>query len=402
MSTASPLVSVVFPCLNEEGTIGRCVHAARSALDAAGIDAEIVVVDNGSADGSRRVAAEAGARVVDASTPGYGSALSTGMGAAWGRYLVFLDADMSYDCAEIPRFVEALREGADFVMGSRFRGTIDPGAMPWSHRRFGTPLMTRIANTLFGSRITDINCGMRGLTRETFERLDLKSHGMEFASEMVIKAARARLCIREIPIAFHADQRGRRPHLRSFRDGWRHLLLMLHFCHLWIFLCPGLLLCLGGILVLFYAPSLHASLAMCLVALSATFIGVQVLLLGLSVQGHVPYSKYAPWGDRPLVRTMRSWVRIEKALTLGVLAFGAGAGMLGWAGCRGMRSTEAFGGTFIQVDPLTIRAALLGTALLLNGLQVFFMSLVVGLFGLHLAEDEAAVANGAPKTSTKE
>lgn len=392
MNTSSPLVSVVFPCLNEEGTIGRCVDAARKVLDAAGIEAEIVVADNRSADASCRVAEEAGARVVDASAPGYGSALRAGLREARGRHLVFLDADMSYECGDIPRFVEALRNGADFVMGSRFRGTIDPGAMPWSHRRFGTPLMTLLANVLFGSRITDINCGMRGIAREAFDRLDLRSQGMEFASEMVIKAARAKLDIREIPIAFHADQRGRRPHLRSFRDGWRHLQLMLHFCSMWLFLIPGLLL-LGGNFAAVVALSFNDAwnFIAYLFALSGTIIGVQLLLLGLSAQSRVPYSKYAPWDDRPLVRMLRSWVRIEKALVLGAMATAIGVAMLGYAGWHGTWKPSPSGGALIQADAIAVRVALLGTAIFVNGLQVFFTSLVIGLFGLRLAEDEPAM-----------
>ncbi len=391
MSAPLPLVSVVFPCLNEEGTIGRCVDAARKALDAAGIEAEIVVADNRSTDASRRIAEEAGARVIEASAPGYGSALRAGLREARGRYLIFLDADMSYDCGDIPRYVDALREGVEFVMGSRFRGTIDPGAMPWSHRRFGTPLMTFLANILFGSHITDINCGMRGIAREAFDRLELRSQGMEFASEMVIKATRAKLRICEIPIAFHADQRGRRPHLRSFRDGWRHLQLMLHFCPIWLFLLPGLLLCGGGFATIaapFFAGDRHFGLLTYLLALLGTVVGVQILLLGLSAQGHVPYSKYAPWGDRPLVRTLRAWVRIEKALVMGAMATVIGAGMLGYAGWRSAWTPGPSGGALIQFDAMAVRMALLGTAVFVNGLQVFFTSLVMGLFGLRLPEDE--------------
>ncbi|HOV72347.1 MAG TPA: glycosyltransferase family 2 protein [Candidatus Hydrogenedentes bacterium] len=397
MSISLPLVSVVFPCLNEEGTIGRCVDAARTALDAAGIEAEIVVADNGSTDASRRVAEEAGARVVDADAPGYGSALRAGLRAAEGRYLVFLDADMSYDCGDIPRFVEALRDGADLVMGSRFRGGIDPGAMPRSHRYFGTPAMTLLANLLFGSRITDINCGMRAITREAFDRLDLRSQGMEFASEMVIKAARAKLDIREIPIVFHADQRGRRPHLRSFRDGWRHLQLMLHFCSMWLFLVPGMLL-LGGNFAAIVAVSFDCvvSFVTYLVALSGTIVGTQLLLLGLSAQGRVPYSKYAPLAGRPLVRMFRSWIRIEKALVLGAVATAIGAAMLGygilhvyWRPSTFWPSSSMPG--IVEFNPEPIRLALIGVAIFANGLQVFFTSLIMGLFGLRLAEDEPAM-----------
>jgi glycosyltransferase involved in cell wall biosynthesis len=225
----TPEVSVVFPCLNEERTLATCLRETRQALDAAGIDGEIIVADNGSTDRSQQIAIDEGARVVQVPDRGYGNALFHGFEMARGKFLVFLDADLSYDPAHIPRFVAAMREGADLVMGSRFKGRIHDHAMPRLHRYLGTPVLTRLVNLFFGCRITDVNCGMRGLTRYAFRRLGLRSGGMEFASEMVLKSARLGLRIAEIPTDLRPDQRGRRPHLRSFRDGWRHLRYLVLF-----------------------------------------------------------------------------------------------------------------------------------------------------------------------------
>lgn len=222
-------LSVVLPCLNEERTLAKCIGAAHEALADNVINGEVIVADNGSTDRSRRIALEEGARLVEVATRGYGNALYCGLKAARGQFLIHLDADMSYEFAHIPRFVAKLREGADVVMGSRLRGKIYPGAMPVLHRYLGTPALTRIANLFFGCGITDINCGMRGLTSDAFERLDLRSGGMEFASEMIVKAAALKMNIVEIPTDLRPDQRNRKPHLSSLRDGWRHLRFLLLF-----------------------------------------------------------------------------------------------------------------------------------------------------------------------------
>ena len=199
-------VSVVLPCLNEERTLAACIQSAWKALAAAGLSGEVVVADNGSTDRSREVALENNARVVLVQAKGYGNALYNGLKQARGRYLVFLDADMSYEFDHIPRFVAKLKAGADLVMGSRFRGTIDPHAMPPLHRYLGTPVLTFLANLFFGSRISDINCGMRGLRKELFERLRLRAGGMEFASELLIKAQLLKSRIEEVPTDLHPDQ----------------------------------------------------------------------------------------------------------------------------------------------------------------------------------------------------
>ena len=380
-------VSVVLPCLNEEKTIGPCIRSVRAALDQAGVRGEIIVADNDSTDGSAEIAREEDARVVDVRYRGYGNALRAGLEAARGRYLVFLDADMSYDGADIPRFVEKLRDGADLVIGSRFRGGIDPGAMPRLHRIVGTPALTALANLLFGCAISDVNCGMRALTKEAFERLELHSEGMEFASEMMIKAAQAGLRIHEIPITLHTDQRGRDPHLRSFRDGWRHLQIMMHFCSLWLFLAPGAGLALGGLALVWWTIGGPFELLAQLAGLCAVFVGVQVLLLGVTAQGRVRGSKYRE-SDSPVYRLIRRWVRVDTGLVLGLVAALAGMGLLAWALSRGLRSAGGGGLVPTTPGPQVVRLALLGAVSFICGLQVFFTSVFIGLFGLRVADDE--------------
>ncbi len=244
-----PEISIVIPCLNEERSIGPVVRRAWEALRAIGAPGEVIVADNGSTDGSAEIARAEGARVIEVPFRGYGSALRGGIEAARGQYIVIGDADGSYDFGETPALIARLREGYDLVIGSRFLGTILPGAMRWTSR-IGNPLVTGLLNRLFGLRVTDSQSGMRAFTREAYGRLRLQSTGMEFASEMLIQASRAGLRITEVPITFHPDQRGRPPHLHPIRDGWRHLKLMLTYSPTVLFLIPGgMLMGLGMLLM---------------------------------------------------------------------------------------------------------------------------------------------------------
>ena len=245
-----PLVSVVIPCLNEANTLGRCIDAATSALVAAGIAGEVVVVDNGSTDGSREIASARGARVIVEATRGYGSTLRRGCEEARGTYILMGDADESYDFSQAGPFIQGLQDGADLVMGTRINGTILPGAMPWKNRYLGNPFSTGLLNRLFRAGVSDVHCGMRAITKDAYRSLDLHTTGMEFASEMVIRAAMVGMHISEVPITFHPDGRGRAPHLRPWRDGWRHLKTILIFSPTALFLVPGLaLLALGLVLM---------------------------------------------------------------------------------------------------------------------------------------------------------
>src|SRR5215471_18366249 len=240
-------VSVVMPCLNEAKTVGRCVEKAISALRSLGVHAEVVVADNGSTDGSQEIAQAHGARVVSVPHRGYGHALRVGIQAARGRFIIMGDADDSYDFTALEPFIEQLRAGYDLVMGNRFRGGIRPGAMPWLHRYVGNPMLTGILNLFFRSPIGDAHCGLRGFRKDSSAKLNLGAHGMEFASEMVVKASVSHQKISEVPIVLYPDGRDRPPHLRSFRDGWRHLRFLLLLCPLWLYLIPSALLMGGGL-----------------------------------------------------------------------------------------------------------------------------------------------------------
>ncbi len=237
------------PCLNEAETLAACIRKARLGLERAGVQGEIVVADNGSTDGSVAIAEQSGARLVPVKEKGYGSALRGGIEAAQGKWIIMGDADDSYDFSRIEGFVEKFRQGYDLVMGCRLPsggGTILPGAMPWKNRWIGNPILSQIGRLFFRCPARDFHCGLRGFTKEAYRKMELKTTGMEFASELVIKATLKALRITEVPITLHADGRSRPPHLKPWRDGWRHLRFMLIYSPRWLFLVPGLLLVLLG------------------------------------------------------------------------------------------------------------------------------------------------------------
>jgi glycosyltransferase involved in cell wall biosynthesis len=243
-------VSIVMPCLNESETLATCIRKALAFFEGSGVTGEVIVADNGSTDGSQEIAEAAGARVVPVSDRGYGSALQGGIAAARGRYVIMGDADDSYDFSSLGPFVEKLREGHGLVMGNRFRGGISPGAMPPLHRYLGNPVLSGIGRLFFRSPIGDFHCGLRGFAKEAYERMDLRTTGMEFASEMVVKATLLRIPIAEVPTTLERDGRSRPPHLRSWRDGWRHLRFLLLYSPRWLFFYPGLSLMTIGLAVL--------------------------------------------------------------------------------------------------------------------------------------------------------
>jgi glycosyltransferase involved in cell wall biosynthesis len=240
-------LSVVMPCLNEAETLAICIQKARTALLQAGIAGEVIVADNGSTDGSQEIAEQTGARLVRVEKKGYGSALRGGISAARGRFVVMADADNSYDLNDIPRFVERLRSGADLVMGNRFLGGIKPKAMPSLHRYLGNPVLTGIGKLFFHSPCGDFHCGMRGFRKSAYEQMRLCTTGMEFASEMVVKASLFNMSITEVPTSLSPDGRSRPPHLRTWRDGWRHLRFLLLYSPRWLFLYPGIFLMVFGL-----------------------------------------------------------------------------------------------------------------------------------------------------------
>lgn len=240
-------VSVVMPCLNEAATVGICVEKAIRTMKHLGISGEVIISDNGSSDGSQEIASKAGAVVVNQPIKGYGSAYQMGFAHAKGKYIVMGDSDDSYDWTDIDRFVQPLRDGYDMVMGTRIGGKIEKGAMPFTHRYLGVPVLTTMLNVLFGGKISDAHCGMRSFTKEGYGRMRLETTGMEYASEMIIKAKQAGLRIFEIPITLHPDGRPGKPHLKSFKDGWRHVRFMLNFKPGVLYALPGWILLAAGI-----------------------------------------------------------------------------------------------------------------------------------------------------------
>ena len=370
-----PRVSVVIPCLNEAETIEECVRRARAAIEAAGVPGEVVVADNGSEDGSAKLAEAAGAHVVHEPRRGYGSAYLAGFAAAQGDYIVMADADLTYDFGYLPRFVAELDAGAEMVIGDRM-DNIHPGAMPWLHRYVGNPVLTGTLNVFFRTGIKDAHCGMRGFRRDVLPRLDLRTTGMEFASEMVIRAAKEKLDVRQFPIEYHP--RGGESKLSSFRDGWRHLRFLLVHSPTHLFIVPGALMSLLGLLAATVVLTqldlfgrswdLHAMVAGCLLMI----VGVQVLALGLCAHAYGTYfmGERDPWFDR-----MRARFRLEHGLLLGAAV--AVTGLVFAAVIVGIWVDRGFGE--LSEERLAVWAA----TLIIVGIQIFFSSFLLSILGLR-------------------
>ncbi len=373
-------VSVVIPCLNEANSLACCVDKAMKAFQAGGLSGEVVVADNGSTDDSIRIAEEHGARVIRVAERGYGAALRAGIAGARGPFIIMGDADDSYDFSDVPRFVEKLREGNDMVMGNRFRGEIKPGAMPLLHKYFGNPGLTALLNTLFHVHIGDSYCGMRGFTRSLYDRLDLRSSGMEFALEMVIKSAQIGARIAEIPIILWPDKRGRAPHLRSFRDGWRSIRFMLLYAPNWLFLLPGAALVLAGLFLVFWllpgprqiSPHVGLDLHTMIFGVIFTLLGAQILSIGAFAK----VFSYAERFDRRSV----SLRRVLKRVTLETgLLFGGGLFLMGFAGCAWVTWKWAASG-FGELHE--VRQVLFWSMWLFLGLQVIFAAFFLSMLGI--------------------
>jgi len=368
-------VSVVIPCLNEAESIEACVNAAWKALGDAGLDGEVIVVDNDSEDGSAELADAAGAHIVSEPRRGYGSAYLAGFAAAQGEYIVMADADLTYDFNEIPRFVEQLRDGGQLVVGDRM-DNIQPGAMPWLHRYVGNPILTGVLNLFFRTGVNDAHCGMRALRREVLPALELRSTGMEFASEMVIRASKANLEIRQLPIEYHP--RGGESKLSSFRDGWRHLRFLLVHSPTYLFILPGVVIAGAGTLIVLTVLTrldllgrtwdLHTMIAGALLMI----IGTQILALGLCAHAYGTYfmSEKDAWFDR-----MRARFRLEHGLLLGGAFMVAGLALAGVIG--GIWIDRGFGSLSEE------RLAVLAATLLVVGLQIFFSSFLLSILGLR-------------------
>jgi glycosyltransferase involved in cell wall biosynthesis len=368
-------VSVVIPCLNEAQTIERCVTSALEVLGAHGIPGEVIVVDNGSTDGSAELATQAGARVVEEPRRGYGSAYLAGFAAARGDSIVMADADLTYDFREIPRFLEKIAGGAELVIGNRM-AKIHPGAMPWLHRYVGNPVLTGILNLFYRAGVDDAHCGMRALRRDVLPRLDLRTTGMEFASEMVIRAAKENLAIAQLPIEYHPREGESK--LSTWRDGWRHLRFLLVHSPTYLFLLPGALLTLLGALVLLTVLArvnvlgrqwdLHAMIAGSML----TIVGTQVLALGLCARAYGVYvlGETDAWFDR-----VRARVRLEHGLLAGAVIGFTG---LALGGVIVGKWIQRGGGQLSET-----RLGLLAATLVIVGIQVFFSSFLLSILGLR-------------------
>ena len=378
-------LTIVMPCLNEAETLAACIQKAQLGFERAKVRGEILIADNGSTDGSIALAEKLGARVVRVKEKGYGSALRGGVNAARGKWIIMADSDDSYDFSAISPFVEKLREGYQLVMGCRMPyggGTIMPGAMPWKHRWLGNPVLSFIGRVFFRCPVTDFHCGLRGFTREAFEAMQLKTTGMEFASEMVIKSTLRRLKITQVPITLHKDGRSRPPHLRSWRDGWRHLRFMLLFSPRWLFVWPGLGLALLGLVMgvpLSIAPvhigQVQFDTNTLLVAGMMLIVGFQVLFFGLFTKLYCVARGLLP--ENRQLTSLLGVFSLERRLVAGCLILAGGAAFLAAALWKWREAR--FG---IISYPESLRLVIPAVSLLTLGVQTIFSSFFLSILEL--------------------
>ena len=377
-------VSIVMPCLNEAETLAKCIRHAQSAIAKGGLAAEIIVADNGSTDGSQKVATDLGAKVVDVPRKGYGSALIGGIDAAQGRFVVMGDADDSYDFEAIGLLIDKLREGYDLVVGNRFMGGIEPGAMPWSHRWVGNPVLTFISRVFFHAPVGDTHCGLRAFKKDAYEKMRLRATGMEFASEMVIKASLKGMRITEVAVKLRPDGRTRAPHLRTWRDGWRHLRFMLLFSPRWLFLYPGLALFAVGVVLsaLLLGGPLHVAgvrldIHTLLVAGFLSLIGYQLVLFAVFTKIFAVRMGFHP--PHPVLESMFKYITLEVGLLAGTLMVLAGIAGLVLA----VASWQSVG--FGNLDPsLTMREVIPAVLLLAIGTQTIFASFFISILSIDV------------------
>lgn len=375
-------LSVVMPCLNEAETLAICVDQALLALRENGINGEVIVADNGSTDGSQAIAAEHGARVVAVPVRGYGAALNAGITAARGRFVLMADADASYEFAHIPRFLAELRNGADLVMGNRFRGGIGPGAMPPLHRYLGNPVLSLLGRILFRAPIGDFHCGIRAFSKDAYERLGLRTTGMEFASEMVVKSTLFGQRIEEVPTTLKKDGRSRPPHLRTWRDGWRHLRFLLMYSPRWLFLFPGLTLMIAGFLLVAWLlpaerPLGHLNLGVDTLAYAAAavLLGFQLVFFGVAAKLFAMTEGLLPEDEQFSRRTR--FFSLELGLLAGALLLVSGVAIA-------LSSVVAWSHTgYGPLPPVQMMRRTVPSMLcLMLGTEVCFASFFLSLLGL--------------------
>ncbi|GAA4774548.1 glycosyltransferase family 2 protein [Stakelama sediminis] len=372
-------LSIVMPCLNEAETIAICIKKAKAFLDRHGVAGEIIIADNGSVDGSQQIANALGARIVHVEAKGYGAALIGGIREAHGRYVAMGDADDSYDFEGLMPFVEQLRDGADLVMGNRFRGGIEKGAMPPLHRYLGNPVLSFIGRTFFATPIRDFHCGLRAFRRDRVTELGLTSPGMEFASEMVVRAAIDGFDIREVPTTLKPDGRSRAPHLRTWRDGWRHLRFLLIYAPRFLFLYPGLALLFAGLATMLalipgdlQLGSLQFGIHTMIFGVMAAIMGSQCI--GLAVMARRYGAIAGMWPESGLMRRVRNWFSVERACVLGglMLAMGIGGAIL----ATSIWAAHGFG----NMQPTALmRVTIPSVFLSCVGLQMVLTAFFIGL-----------------------
>lgn len=380
-------LTILMPCLNESKTIKTCINKAKLFLSTHHIDGEILIADNGSTDGSQDIAREAGARVVDIDEKGYGAALIGGCNAALGKYVIMGDSDDSYNFLNLMPFVEKLREGYELVMGNRFKGGIEPGAMPPLHRYIGNPVLSFIGRVLYHSNIKDFHCGLRGYNRESILKLNLHTTGMEYASEMVVQATLHKLKICEVPTTLRKDGRDRPPHLRSWSDGWRHLTFLLMHSPNWLFLYPGLIFFIIGLvfsIVLTIGPvtlgSTTFSINTLLYSAMSTILGLQLILFFVLTKKYAAKTKFIPITkfDQKLIKfTMNKGILIGACLLFLGIA-GAIESVVIW-------SDTGFGNlTPEHMFRLTIPVLIL----IVCGIQLIFNSFFLGILEIRTKKEE--------------
>jgi glycosyltransferase involved in cell wall biosynthesis len=381
--TSTLELSIVMPCLNESETLAVCIEKAKRSLRENSIDGEIVIADNGSTDGSQKLAESMGARVVSVDAKGYGYALMGGINSARGKYVIMGDSDDSYDFSGLQPFVEKLREGYDLVMGNRFKGGIKSGAMPPSHRYLGNPVLTTIGRLFFQSPCGDFHCGLRGFSKEAITRLDLRTTGMEFASEMVVKATLHKLRITEVPTTLSPDGRSTPPHLRTWRDGWRHLRFLLLYSPRWLFLVPGAVLMLVGLItgaLLLVKPRTIGAVTFdvnsLLYSAMAVFVGFQSITFALFTKIFAISEGLLP--EDPRLNKLFKWITLEVGLIVGVVIV-----LIGFAGsvyALGFWEERSFG----RLDPSrTLRMVIPAVTCLTLGFQILFSSFFLSVLGLR-------------------
>jgi hypothetical protein len=378
-------LTILLPCLNEQETLAACVRAAHAGARAAGAEGyEVLVADNGSTDGSPSIARREGARVVSVLTRGYGAALRGGIEKAKGRYVIMGDADGSYDLAHLSPFLKMLRLGWPLVMGTRLRGTIQRGAMPWLHRFFGNPILTWLANLFFGTRLSDYHCGLRGFDAPAIRNLRLRTSGMEFASEMLIRAAMAGMPMFEVPIAYSPAGRSRRPHLRTWSDGWRHLRFLLLYSPRWVLFYPGLAMATAGFLLssaLLLGPLRIGAITLDVHTLlvSATLLSTGVFLMLLAVTARAYASRLGLLPSNTRLEVILDRYSLGIGLSAGLLLSLTGFALYFWGLVAW--GENAFGP--ITHYQATLRLVISGTTLITLGAEVFFGSFVLSIFNLH-------------------